>query len=395
MMNSQMNKLKRNSGRDSLLDRLLGSDASVSVLVILLGFFFGTILVWAVGRNPLNMYKAILQSLTGYNVDNGRMNVRYIGETLNYSVPFILCGLSMAFAARAGLFNIGGEGQYIIGMTAAQVAALLAPRVPVLHCVFAIFAAVVTAALWGGVVGVLKAKYEVSEVVSTIMLNYIALYLSRIICLQLPEATTYRTASFPETAVLKNPLFEKITNFSLLNNGFFLMIIAVVVYWFIMEKTNLGFGMRATGFNREAARCSGISVVKNISLSMAISGAFAGLAGSIVALGSFSYGRIIAGMDNYGFNGIAVALVGNNTAGGNFLAGLLFGMLKNAQALMQSKQIPKEITFIIQGLIVVFIALRSGLKIYRQWLNKRRLQREVVAENNSGSSDSEGKEAGR
>ena len=83
-------------------------------------------------------------------------------------------------------------------------------------------------------------------------------------------------------------------------------------------------------------------------------------------------------MDNYGFNGIAVALVGNNTAGGNFLAGILFGMLKNAQALMQSKQIPKEITFIIQGLIVVFIALRSGLKIYRQWRNKRRLQREVA-----------------
>lgn len=382
-MNARVHKTGKNAGSDSFVDRLFDSDAAVSLFVIVLGFLFGTVLVWAVGRNPLNMYKAILQSLTGYNVDNGRMNVRYIGETLNYSVPFILCGLSMAFAARAGLFNIGGEGQYIIGMTAAQVAALLGPRIPVLHCAFAVVAAVVTAALWGGVVGVLKAKYEVSEVVSTIMLNYIALYLSRIICLQLPGATTYKTANFPETAALKNVFFEKITNYSLLNNGFFLMIAAVLVYWFIMEKTNLGFGMRATGFNREAARCSGIPVVKNISLSMAIAGAFAGLAGCIVALGSFGYGRIISGMDNYGFNGIAVALVGNNTAGGNVLAGFLFGMLKNAQALMQSKRIPKEITFIIQGLIVVFIALRSGLKMYRQWVNKRALQRMVAAESNS------------
>ncbi|MBO8449540.1 MAG: ABC transporter permease, partial [Spirochaetes bacterium] len=98
----------------SFFDRLLASDGAVSVLVILLGFLCGTILIWSVGRNPLNMYKAILQSLTGFNVDNARnpWNIRYIGETLNYSVPFILCGLSMAFAARVGLFNIGGEGQY-------------------------------------------------------------------------------------------------------------------------------------------------------------------------------------------------------------------------------------------------------------------------------------------
>jgi simple sugar transport system permease protein len=372
-----MKKLKRN---ESFLNRVLDSDGAISVLVVLLGFLCGTVLVASVGRNPLNMYKAILQSLTGYNIDNGKMNVRYVGETLNYSVPFILCGLSMAFAARAGLFNIGGEGQYIMGLTIAQVIALLGPQVPVLHWMLAMLGAVLIGAIWGGVVGVLKARYEVSEVVSTIMLNYISLYLSRIICLQLPGATTYKTANFPSSALLSNGFFEKLTNYSLLNNGFFMMLIAVVLYWFIMEKTNLGYGMRATGFNKEAARCSGIPVVKSIALSMAISGAFAGLAGGIVALGSFKYGRVLASMDNYGFNGIAVALVGNCTALGTMLAGFLFGMLKNAQALMQSKQIPKEITFIIQGLIVVFIALRSGLKLYQQWLNKRQLQKEVMRE---------------
>ena len=360
--------------RESFTSRMLSSDGAVSVLVVLLGFLVGTILVALVGKNPLNMYKAIFQSLSGYNIDNGKMNVRYIGETLNYAVPFILCGFSMAFAARAGLFNIGGEGQYIMGLTVAQVIGLLGPNVPGLHWALAIIGAA-----WGGIVGILKAKYEVSEVVSTIMLNYVALYLSRIICLQLPGASTYKTANFPDTALLSNGFFQAITNNSMLNNGFFLMGLAVVVYWFIMEKTNLGFGLRATGFNREAARCSGIPVVRSIAISMAIAGAFAGLAGGIVALGSFRYGRVLSGMDNYGFNGIAVALVGNNTAIGTMLAGFLFGMHKNAQALMQGKQIPKEITFIIQGLIVVFIALRSAIALYLAWRSKRQLQKEVLA----------------
>jgi simple sugar transport system permease protein len=194
----------------------------------------------------------------------------------------------------------------------------------------------------------------------------------------LPGATTYKTANFPATASLSNPFFQRITNDSTLNNGLFMMVLAVLVFWFVMEKTRLGYGMRATGFNKEAARASGIPVVKSITISMAISGAFAGLAGGIVALGSFKYGRIISGMDNYGFDGIAVALVGNCTAGGTMIAGFLFGLLKNAQALMQSKQIPKEITYIIQGLIVVFIALRSGLKLYQEWLEKKRLQKEVA-----------------
>ncbi|MFA7568191.1 MAG: ABC transporter permease, partial [Alkalispirochaeta sp.] len=211
----------------TLTTRILSSDGAVSVLVVLLGFLVGTVLVAMVGKNPLNMYKAILQSLSGYNIDNGKMNIRYIGETLNYAVPFILCGFSFAFAVRAGLFNIGAEGQYIVGMTVAQMIGLLGPTVPGLHWVLAILGAMVIGAFWGGIVGILKAKYEVSEVVSTIMLNYVALYLSRIICLQLPGATTYKTANYPETALLSNRLFQTLTNNSMLNNGFFLMIAAV------------------------------------------------------------------------------------------------------------------------------------------------------------------------
>jgi simple sugar transport system permease protein len=127
--------------------------------------------------------------------------------------------------------------------------------------------------------------------------------------------------------------------------------------------------------NRDAASYGGISVNANITIAMAIAGAFAGLAGASVSLGVFNYGRVLAGMENYGFDGIAVALVGNSTAWGTALAGLLFGMLKSAQPLMQSRQIPKEITAIIMGLVVVFISLRAGVKLIIEWQMKEKTKR--------------------
>lgn len=371
--------MKSQVKQGKLTNLLLRSDGAVSVLVVLLGFLCGTILVALVGRNPLNMYKAILQSLTGYNIDRGVWNIRYVGEWLNLSVPYIFCGLAMAFAARTGLFNIGGEGQYIMGLTMAQVIALLGPQVPVLHWVLAMLGAMLLGAIWGGIVGFLKARYEVSEVVATIMLNYVALYLSRIIIMAIPGTNTYKTVNFPETASLRAGFLSSLTNGSTLNLGLFLAIASVILYWFLMEKTNLGFGLRATGFNKDAARYGGIPVITSVVISMAVAGAFAGLGGGVVALGSFRYGRVLSGMDNYGFTGIAVALVGNNTAVGTMLAGLLFGLLAAAQPLMQSKQIPKEITFIIQGLIVVFIAIRTGIRLFLLWRQKKLQEKERLS----------------
>jgi len=349
------------SSRPGLVDTLASSNAAMSVLVVLLGFLVGTILVLAVGRDPMNMYRAIIQVVTGWDLARGSWNARYIGEWLVASVPLILCGLSMGFAARAGLFNIGAEGQYIVGLTVAQFAAFALPPVPVLHWAASAFLGMLAAAAWGGIVGFLKARYAVSEVVATIMMNYIALYVSRYVTQFIPGTNTYKTPNFPETARLSNGWLEGITNHSRLNTGLFLMLASVLLFWFIMEKTRTGFALRATGFNKDAARCSGINVSRSLTLSMAISGAFAGLAGGIVALGSFGYGRVLAGLDGYGFNGIAVALVGNSTAIGTLIAGLLFGMLQSAQPLMQSRQIPKEITYIISGLVVVFISLRAGV----------------------------------
>lgn len=357
--------------KNSFTNFLFSTDAGISILVVFSGFLCGTILILITGRNPVGMYKALFQVLTGYSFRLGKWDIRYVGEWLAQSMPFILCGLSMAFAARTGLFNIGGEGQYIVGLTVAQIIGMLGPSIPIIHWVLALVFAMFAGAFWGSIVGWLKAKYEVSEVVATIMLNYIALYGSRMLIMLIPGTNTYKTINYPKTALLSSSILQKITNGSLFNLGFIFVILSVFLYWFIIEKTRLGFALRATGFNKEASRCSGIPVVKSIVLSMSIAGAFAGLAGGIIALGSFKYGRVLAGNDGYGFAGIAVALVGNSTAVGTLLSGLLFGMLSSAQGLMQSNGIPKEITFIIQGLVVVFIAIRSGFKIFIVYMSKK------------------------
>jgi len=350
------------------------------VVVVILGFLVGTILVAVVGRDPGGMYSAITQVLTGWDLRRGVWNARYIGEWLVVSMPLILCGLSMAFAARTGLFNIGAEGQYIVGLTAAQFVALYGPPIPVLHWVLAVLAALLAGAVWGGIVGILKAKYSVSEVVATIMLNYVAFFSSRFLTMLIPGANTYRTPNFPTTALLDSPFLQGLTNGSRLNDGLWLTLLSVLFFWVVIGRTRLGFSLRATGLNKEAARYAGINVNSGITTAMAISGAFAALAGAIVALGAFTYGRVLGGQDGYGFNGIAVALVGNSTAWGTALSGLLFGMLTSAQPLMQSRQIPKEITSIIMGLVVVFISLRGGVRMLLEWRMKELARKGRVSE---------------
>ena len=361
------------SGR--ILEAFTGSGALVSVAVVLLGFIVATLIIVLIGRNPGGMYQAILQVVTGFDLRRGTWNMRYAGEWLVSSIPLILCGFSMAFAARTGLFNIGAEGQFIAGLTTAQIIALYFPPVPVLHWIAAVAGAVAAGAVWGGIAGFFKARFKVSEVVATIMMNYIALYAHRIITLRIPGSNTFKTPDFPPTAVIASPLLASLTNGSRLNYSLWFTLAAIFIYWIIMEKTRLGYSLRATGFNRDAAFYGGISVNSSITAAMAIAGAFAALAGASVSLGVFGYGRVLPALEGYGFDGIAVALVGNSTAVGTALAGLLFGMLKSAQPLMQSRQIPREITSIIMGLIVVFISLRAGVKLLIDWQMKEKARR--------------------
>jgi len=321
------------------------------------------------------MYQAILQVVSGFDSRRGTWNARYVGEWLVSSIPLILCGLSMGFAARSGLFNIGAEGQYIAGLTAAQFVAVFFPRIPVLHLAAAVCAAVIAGAVWGGIAGFLKARYKISEVVATIMMNYIALYSHRLVTMKIPGSNTFRTPDLPVTVSLSSSMLASLTNGSRLNYGLWLTICAVLVYWVIMEKTTLGYSLRTAGLNRDAAYYAGMRVTANITTAMLISGAFAGLAGASVSLGAFTYGRVLAVFEGYGFDGIAVALGGNCTAVGITIMGLLFGMLKSAQPLMQSRQIPREIASIIMGLVVVFISLKTGIRLFVDWRMKEKARK--------------------
>lgn len=359
------------------LELFTTSNGLISTAVIVLGFLTATLIILVIGRNPSGMYQAILQVVSGFDSRRGTWNARYIGEWLVSSTPLILCALSFAFAARAGLFNIGSEGQYIAGLTAAQVIALFFPPVPVLHWIAAVLGAMAVGAAWGGIVGFFKARFKVSEVVATIMMNYIALYVHRLITMKIPGSNTFKTPDIPVTASLSSSMLSSLTNGSRLNYGLWFTVAAILLYWLIMEKTTLGYSLRAAGFNRDAAFYAGVRVNTSLTLAMAISGAFAGLAGASVSLGVFTHGRVLASFDNYGFDGIAVALGGSCTAVGIALVGLLFGMLKSAQPLMQSRQIPREITSIIMGLVVVFIALRAGIQLFAEWRMKKNAGRQT------------------
>ena len=334
----------------------------IPLVSILLGFALGAVVLVATGRNPASMFLALFQGVTGFTSKTGAFNPRYVGEFLIQSMPIILTGLSVGFAFRVGLFNIGAEGQVLAGSMAAIAVGLWVKAPPGVHVVLVLLAAMAAGGLWGAIPGWLKARFNVHEVVMTIMMNYVAFNLNNLLIVEVfKSADRVKTANFPASALLRDPTLAALTNGSRFNWGFVPVILAVVAFWFVIEKTTFGYSLRAVGFNKDAAKYAGMKVNRNIVMSMIIAGAFAGLAGAVLTVGTFNYGRALPAMEGYGMDGIAVALVGGNAAIGIFLSGLLFGMLKAAQPLMQSQGIPKDIASIIQAAIVLFVAMKHGI----------------------------------
>ncbi|MCX7775875.1 MAG: ABC transporter permease [Rectinemataceae bacterium] len=344
------------------------------LIAVLLGFLLGSIIVIATGRSPLAMIGAIVKGFTGIDLLNPDVpfNPRYIGEFIIQAMPIILTGLAFAFASRTGLFSIGAEGQLMMGSLAATAVALLVKAPKVVHLPLVLLAAILAGALWGAIPGLLKAAFNVHEVVVTIMMNYIALHVNNYTILNIfGSVDRIKTAPFAPTALLKDPWLESITNGSRLNWGFIPVILALLIFSFIINRTTFGFSLRAVGYNKEAARYAGMKVNRNIVASMMIAGAFAGLAGAVITVGTFTFGRALPSAEGYGFDGIAVALVGGNEALGILLAGMLFGGLKAAQPLMQSQGIPREIAGIIQASIVLFVAMKFGIKMVLQKFERK------------------------
>ncbi len=352
------------------------SNLLFSSIAIATGLLGGVVLMLITGHNPLNLFAALIRGTLGISFTNPNnfYNARYVGELFVTAMPITLTGLAVAFSFRVGLFNIGAEGQLLMGSWAAISAGLLFSSLPAVFLLpLVIIFGTAAGAFWGFIPGILKARFNIHEVVVTIMLNYAALYFTNFAYLLLPTAgNNVRTEPVGMAADLKSEFFASITNNSRLHWGIVILVLSVILYWYIMERTTFGYELRATGFNLHAARYAGIQVTRNITSSMMISGGFAGLAGVLIAVGTFNYGRVLPGFENYGFDGIAVALIGSNTAPGVLFAGFLFASLKSAQPIMQTRGVPRDIINIIIAIVILMIAMQHGVRLFLAYLEKRK-----------------------
>ena len=361
----------------------------VPVLTALLAFLIGGLVVLATGHNPLLAYRDIFNG-AGLNwifhpttsvVNTAAYNLT---QTLLQTTTLILTGLAVAFAFRCGMFNIGGQGQYFIGLYVANwLGYSFAGMSPVPHILLAVVGATLAGAAWAGIAGVMKATVGAHEVITTIMLNWIAIWVGEWLFgdggpLQNAANNTVPISNdVAKSAQL--PVFWGVQQLQGLHVGFFVALGALVVFSLILNRTTLGFEVRAVGFNPEAAAYAGISVKKNLIRAMAISGAFAGLAGALDMLGYlYHYGQSDIPVSSVGFLGIAVALLGRNTAVGVGVAALLFGALlfgttHGLTSNVIQPELAGNLTYIIQGLVVLFVG--ADVLILSVWNARRKLRR--------------------
>ena len=351
-----------------------------TVLAIVLGIIIGSIILIVSGTNPIEAYKVIFFGAFG--------KPKYISWTIVKAVPLILTGLSVAFAFNTGLFNIGAEGQYIVGSIGALVVGLLLDLPPVLHGIVALLAGALCGYIWGALVGILKAKFQVNEVISSIMMNWIAFYLSNYL-LSFPLLRNIESdnsypikksasikilgswkASEAGKAVLANNKFLRDILNPPVNFGIIIAIIAAIVIWYILKKTTLGYELRAVGFNQKAAEYGGISINKSIVTSMGIAGILAGLAGAITVLGVSGNIGIMAGQEGYGFDGMAVALIAGNNPLGTIPAALLYAGLTYGGGKLTTIGTYSEVVNIIVGIMILFIAMPKLLDMIRFFFTK-------------------------
>ena len=361
---------------------------AVPVLTALVAFLLGGLIVLATGHNPLLAYRDIFNG-AGLNwifhpttsmVSTASYN---LSQTLLQTTTLILTGLAVAFAFRCGMFNIGGQGQYFVGLYVANWVGVSLPHLATFpHVVLGIGAAILAGAVWAGIAGALKAYVGAHEVITTIMLNWIAIWIGTYFFGDGGPLQNSQNAPVPISndvaASAKLPVFWGIQALQGLDVGFFVALAALVVFWALLNRTTLGYEVRAVGFNPEAAAYGGISVKKNLIRAMAISGAFAGLAGGLDMLGYlYHFGVSDIPVSNIGFLGIAVALLGRNTAAGTGIAALLFGALlfgttHGLSSNVIQPELAGNLTYMIQGLVVLFVG--ADVLILYVWNSRRRLR---------------------
>ena len=328
-----------------------------SLVSIVLGLLVGAIALLIAGFNPIEAYSAMLVGIFG--------KPKFIAWTIIRSTPLILTGLSIAFAYKTGLFNIGAEGQFIIGALFATLVGAGIDLPAIIHIPLTLLIAALAGAIWGGIAGWLKSKFGINEVIATIMLNWIAFYLSNymIRTTWLAQPNSEASVSIHESASIGIDWLKGLVGpATSVNWGIVISIAVVLIIAFILFKTTLGFELRAVGNNKFGAEYGGINVNKSVLQSMAIAGLIAGLAGAIQVMGVSHNITILAAQEGYGFDGIAVALIANSNPIGVIFSGLLFGAFKYGGTKMQAVGAPSEVVSIVVGSIVYFIALSSVLR---------------------------------
>jgi ABC-type uncharacterized transport system permease subunit len=404
------------AGRLAFYQRAGGIVTPLTTTVV--AFFMGGIVVLATGHNPLQTYKSIFEG-AGLNwffhVGAHHITVPFththvwfwwdtntshtaafnLSQTLLTTTPLILTGLAVAFAFRCGLFNIGGQGQYLVG---ALVGVYIGSRFTAMshgpHVLFAIIAAALAGALWAAIAGILKASVGAHEVITTIMLNWIAYWVGSYLVGRGGPLHNHVDQSIPVSDEVVNgaklpPIWGN-PHLQPLHAGIFIALGALIAFYILLNRTTLGYEVRAVGFNPEAARYGGISVARNVVLAMTISGLFAGLAGALDILGwQFQIGVTDIQASNIGFIGIAVALLGRTTAVGVGLAALLFGALFTGTSTrsLDPNVFPPELAgnlaLMIQALILLFIG--ADLLILYLWQVRRKLRIPDTAPATKGS----------
>ena len=379
------------------------SGAVGPLITTIIAFLMGGLVVTLTGKDPFKVYRAVFNG-TGLNWffhvghhsirvpfatqhvffpwDTASVAAQNLQQTLLLTAPIALTALAVAFAFRCGMFNIGGQGQYFAGtIFAVWLGSSFHSLDPFAHVVLCLVVGTLAGAVYAGIAGILKATVGAHEVITTIMLNWISIWVGSYLVGQGGPLQNSTQASIPISNDIfdgaKLPVFWGPKLLQGLSIGIFIALAMLFVYWVIINRTTLGFEVRAVGFNPEAARYGGISVARNYFLAMAISGSFAGLAGAIDVTGwEYRIGENDIQVGSVGFIGLAAALLGRNTAVGVGFASLLFGALINGTSGRQldpsifRPDLAGNLTTIIQGLVILFVGLNLGGVAV--WLRRRR-----------------------
>lgn len=323
------------------------------VVSICASFLVGGAVFALLGFDPITAFGGLLSGSLG--------SLGAWGETLNKAVPVALTGLSYAIAQRCGVVNLGAEGQVYIGALCAVLAGTELHLPQPLHILVVLAAAFVGGALFGALPALMKNRFGASELITTIMFNYVALYLTHYLIAG-PIKDTEATSNYAQSRqMLESAQLPRLIPGTRLHAGLIVAVAALLFYQFFLFHTTKGYELRVIGLNRTAGECAGMNAKRNTLLSMLLAGGFAGLAGACELMGVQL--RILENcFNNMGFDGVAVALLGGNASGGIALSSLLFGALKSGATKMQMKSgVPTATIYMLQGFIILFVV---GKKLF-------------------------------